>query len=222
MVQSSFKDNIYYEKTQRERISGDITKQKLIMGSRNVSGTTTNMKPVYGTVYSVYRFRFKRGSKVYLTDRFVGTATTHKNQTVQNNYPDLFRGAYLNAVYQFRAIYNVGSKGFTALHERTVVHHYQQTDVRGTQITDNLVMKYNPEEVSQYKTKKELMKGIEEKERKAYIPETKQQKNKRETEFYNKAKTVSRRQKHNKAGGNKHGVSKRIRKKGNNRVIKKK
>lgn len=186
------------DRTPRQRATGSSIKSTLLIGE-NPRGTTTNKRFAYGTLYSVYRFKFKRNGKSYITDRFVGTATTNRQQNVAMNYPELIRGAYLNAVFQFRETYNVGSKGYSAIHEKSVFYYYQEgrpMPEKNKTITNTDITQYNSETINVFEnvSRKQRIDKLIKENKHPPLPTTKRKEKEHTEEFLKQARKVQRKQ----------------------------
>ena len=184
-----------YEKTQQERIRGNIVRDKILLDNNRIGGTTTKYRNAYGTLYSTYYFVFKKNNRTYKSDKIVGTCTTTKSQQVSKDRGELIRGAYLNAVYQFRERYNVGSKGFKAYNTDNRFIYYNHGDDTGGSISFKDVSQDNPEIVYKEKNRKELVKEFE--ENNYETPKTKQTKKNRQeltNKFLSQAESVEQQQ----------------------------
>jgi hypothetical protein len=169
-----------FEKTPQQRLTSQIVKQSFETNSR-ASGTTTQLRYGYATLYSVYKFKYKKFGKYFVSRDYVGTATTSRGQNAVNNYPELIRGAYLNAVYQFREENNVGSKGFSAIHLGSKFKYWEQNTVpSGSRITEADVIQHNPEKISFIINKEEYTSREEKKSRTEYAKTIVTSKNKKQ------------------------------------------
>lgn len=145
------------QRTPQQRLTNRVLKQSLEIGGKP-RGLTTKLKYGYATLYSTYKFKFRKLNRYYVSRDYVGTSTTNKGQNAVNNYPDLIRGAYLNAVYQFREENNVGSKGFSAIHLKSELKYWKNDAMdSGQRLNENDVIKYNPEKVNFIMNKEEYM-----------------------------------------------------------------